>query len=318
MIKPLLLTMVGLFAIAGCWYWVIPPPHQDPLTKDYPPYACLSIYGLETPLQNTVCSWKHPGAYYVEQAQKLGFNMIRIPVSIQYLMQTDQSILDALITSCAQLNMWFSLDFHRVTNARQEESWDVGIREYGRLHSRTELRDIMVSAITHYEPIPQFVGLNSWNEYTGTNATYKQEWDLFVFDEVERLFPGRFIYFPTGLFWGGNLAGYSLENATYADRIVYSVHKYHFSGTGDRDDWDKSFGDVFPANKLFVEEYGFRDPQDLKWGQDFVGYLVEKNIRNHCFWTIAHSGDTGGLWEDDCETLNTKKVEIVKPLLSPP
>ena len=313
--KSLLLALVAFFAVSGSLYWVWPPSHQDPLTREYPPYACLSIYGLETPLQNTVCSWKHPGSFYVEQAQKLGFNMIRIPVSIQYLVETDLNILDHLITACAHQNMVFCLDFHRVTNARQEESWDAGIRDYARVSSRKEMRDIMLSAITRYEHVPQFVGFNSWNEYTGTNATYKQEWDLFIFDEVERLFPSRFVYFPTGLFWGGDLIGYSLENASYADRILYSVHKYHFSGTGDRNDWDKSFGNVFPAHKLIVGEYGFRDPQDLNWGQQFVNYLVEKNIRNHCFWTVAHSGDTGGLWEDDCETLNTKKVAIIKPLL---
>jgi hypothetical protein len=299
---------------------ILPPPDQDPLADlayTYTPYACLSIYGLETSLQDTVCSWKHPAAYYVGEARKLGFNTIRIPIAIQYIVEGRLDVLDKLVFACVQSNMSFLLDFHRVTNARQEESWDIGIKEYGLIHSREELRDIMMSVITRYEPTPQFIGMNSWNEYVGTNVTYKTEWDRFVFDKIEATFPGRFVYFPTGMFWGGCLIGYSLEDVTYADRVIYAVHKYHFSGTGDRDDWERSFGTLFPPSKLFIEEYGFRDPQDLKWGREFVGYLKEKGIRNHCFWTVAHSGDTGGLWEDNCETLNLNKLEIIQSILLP-
>jgi hypothetical protein len=293
----------------------------DPMTEadpyQYKPYACLSVYGLETPLKNTVCSWQHPAGYYIEKAHQLGFNTIRIPLSIQYIVENDLKVLNEMVASCQKFDVRFFLDFHRVNNARQQESWDVGIRESTLVHSRQEVREAMMSVVKKFEKVPQFVGMNSWNEYAGTNVTFKTEWDQYIFDEVERLFPARFTYFPTGVLWGGDLAGYSLENLPYAKRIIYSVHKYHFSGTGTREDWERSFGTRYPPFKLFVEEYGFRDPEDLDWGEGFVDYLVEKDIRNHCFWTVAHSGDTGGLWKDDCETLDTKKLEIVQPLLSP-
>lgn len=312
MFAKLILAILAGGTLAALGYFMMPDfdPKVD-LAYTYTPYACLSVYGLETDLRDTVCSWKRPGAYYIGEASKLGFNTIRIPVAIQYLVEANYTILDNLVSACIENRMRFLLDFHRVGNKRQEESWDVGIKEYG-LRSRDQLRDLMLGAVWRYHEVSELIGVNSWNEYVGTNATYKQEWDRYVFDEIERLYPGRYTYFPTGLFWGSDLQNYSLEDTAYADRVIYSVHKYPFSGSADRADWETTFGTQYPFTKLFVEEYGFRD---LNWGQGFVNYLLEKGIRNHCFWTVAHSGDTGGLWQDDCETLEQEKLEILKPLL---
>jgi hypothetical protein len=155
--------------------------------------------------------------------------------------------------------------------------------------------------------------LNS--EYTGTDVHYKEEWDTFIFNKIENAFPGRFILATTGLLWGGLLVGLSLENLPYANRIMYSTHKYHFSSPATREGWDASFGNVFPPEKLIVGEWGFRDPEDMWFGRDFARYLLDKKIKNQFFWTVAHSGDTGGLWQDDCDTLNMAKYQIIKPLL---
>jgi hypothetical protein len=273
------------------------------------------VYGLETSLKNTVCSWKNPGSYYIEEASKWGFDTVRIPLSLQYIVETNYNILDLLVSTCKKLGVRFILDFHRVSNNRQEEDPDIGISEYNRINSRVDFLNAVVSIVGRYEKVPEFVGMNSWNEYTGTNITYKKQWDRYIFDGIEATFPKRFVYFSTGLFWGGTLAGFSLEDAPYSDRVIYSVHKYHFSGTGDRKDWESSFGTLYPPSKLIIGEYGFRDPEDMQWGKAFVCYLEEKNIKNHCFWTVAHSGDTGGLWKDDCQTVETAKLGVLKPLL---
>lgn len=47
------------------------------LTLAFLPFVrCLvkgvSIYGLETPLGNAVCSWVHPASYYIEYLSKVG------------------------------------------------------------------------------------------------------------------------------------------------------------------------------------------------------------------------------------------------------
>lgn len=59
----------------------------------------------------------------------------------------------------------------------------------------------------------------------------------------------------------------------------------------------------------------YRDPQDLEFGRQFVAYLIEKKIHNQQIWTVANSGDTGGLWYDDCDTINQNKLAILRPLL---
>lgn len=277
---------------------------------------CISFYGLETNLRNIVCSWKHPPAYYIENCKHRGFDTLRIPLSLQYIVEGNYQVLDNIFVECLKHNMSVILDFHRVSNNRQEESWDQGIQESATIHSRIDFLNAVISIVGRYERYPQLIGLNSWNEYVGSNIEYKKEWDRFVFDEVEASFPGRFYYFPSGIFWATTLEGYSIEDVPYANRVIYSVHKYRFTGTEDFADWDRTFGNLFPPQKLLVGEFGFRDPEDMEWGNTFVSYLVSRGIHNHCFWTIAHSGDTGGLWQDDCETFNENKMAILETLFN--
>lgn len=291
--------------------------HRDLNTNhtrlNYEPIKCISIYGLETNLKDTICSWKHPAEYYIDEVKKLGFNTIRVPISFQYLFENSLEKLDTILSKAEQSGMMIIIDFHRVGNSRQEENWDVGIVEYKTY--RQDILNQIVKVVTRYINNKSLIGINSWNEYTGLNVSYKIEWDTTVFNMIENIYPDRLLYFTTGILWGGIVTGYSLEHLPYNNRIVYSTHKYHFSGTGDRQDWDASFGNSYPPDKLIVGEYGFRDPEDMEFGERFTSYLVEKHITNHCFWTIAHSGDTGGLWNDDCEHINMNKVKILQKLL---
>lgn len=119
----------------------------------------------------------------------------------------------------------------------------------------------------------------------------------------------------TGLLWGGLLVGLNIEDLPFSNRIMYSTHKYHFSNPATVAGWDASFGSVFPPQKLMVGEWGFRNPEDMWFGREFSKYLLNKKILNQFFWTIAHSGDTGGLWKDDCQTIDMAKYDIIKPLL---
>ena len=257
------------------------------------PFKCISIYGLETELRNTVCSWVHPVDYYITQLHSLGFTTLRIPLSMQYIIENNFQVLDQIFYTALFYKMQVIVDFHRVGSNHQEASPDVGINEHDVIRSRDEFKNLVLVVLSRYKDNHSLVGLNSWNEYTGTDMRYKQEWDQGIFDLVERSFPNRYIYFTTGLVWGGILQGYTLEYLPYANRIFYSTHKYHFSGSGDRQDWEASFGNAFPAEKIVVGEWGFRDPEDMDFGNRFSDYLLEKGIKNQCFWTISHSGDTG-------------------------
>jgi aryl-phospho-beta-D-glucosidase BglC (GH1 family) len=275
----------------------------------------ISIYGLETNLRNTVCSWSHPAEYYIKEVKKLGFNTIRIPVSLQYVVEAEFQVLDKMVETCNHEGMQIFLDIHRVANTYQQADPDKGIQEFDKISSRDEFSDFVMVLLSRYFHERSIIGVNSWNEYTGTDVNYKEQWDKFIFTRVENSFPGRFIMVTTGLLWGGLLVGLNIEDLPFSNRIMYSTHKYHFSNPANRQGWDASFGNVFPPHKIMIGEWGFRNPEDMWFGRDFSKYLLDKKILNQFFWTIAHSGDTGGLWHDDCNTVDFEKYDIIKPLL---
>jgi hypothetical protein len=50
----------------------------------------------------------------------------------------------------------------------------------------------------------------------------------------------------------------------------------------------------------------------MRWGRQFTSYLKEKGLRDSVFWTVAFSGDTHALFEDDCTTIVWPKYKILK------
>jgi aryl-phospho-beta-D-glucosidase BglC (GH1 family) len=289
------------------------------LNQFEPPFhiKAISLYGLETNLRNTVCSWVHPAPYYIEKFKELGFNSIRIPVSVQYIVEGNYDVLDSIVKKSDDLGLNIVIDIHRIGNNYQEANPDKGIQEYGRVNNRDEMMVQIIKILTRYVNSKSVGAIVTWNEYTGMDVNYKRDYDTHFIEHVQAAFgPDRFFFFVTGLLWGGILSGYTLEDKPFANKVIYSVHKYHFSGTGNRQDWEVSFGNAFPPHKMVVGEFGFRNPQDLQFGREFTQYLVDKGIKNWAFWTIAHSGDTGGLWFDNCIDIDWTKYDILKKLLN--
>lgn len=283
-----------------------PPPH----------IKAISCYGLETNLRNTVCSWVHPAPYYITKFKELGFNSVRVPISVQYLVENNYDVLDSIVKRCDELDLKIVLDIHRIGNNYQEYSPDKGIEEYSGVNNRDEMMMQIIKILTRYVNNKSVGGIVTWNEYQGMDINYKRDYDTHFIEHVQAAFgPDRFFFFVTGLLWGGILNGYTLEDKPFADKVIYSVHKYHFSGTGRRDDWEASFGNAFPPEKIVIGEFGFRNPEDLQFGREFTQYLIDKGIKNWAFWCLAHSGDTGGLWFDDCENIDWAKYDILKKLI---
>lgn len=125
-------------------------------------FKCLSIYGIETNLRNTVCSWRHPHSYYMEEASKRGFNTFRIPISIQYLVEGNFDILDGIVRKAEEINAQIFLDIHRVSNEYQQPNPDKGIEEYGGVSNRDELFDQVSKMLARYMGSPAVVAVNSW------------------------------------------------------------------------------------------------------------------------------------------------------------
>ena len=121
----------------------------------------ISIYGLETNLRNTVCSWVHPAEWYLERLKKLGFNTIRIPLSVQYMVENDFKVLDNMVKYMDANNMQWVLDIHRVGNDYQQANPDVGIKEYNGVSDRDELTNQVIKVIARYQYNKSLVGTNT-------------------------------------------------------------------------------------------------------------------------------------------------------------
>jgi hypothetical protein len=214
--------------------------------------------------------------------------------------------LKSVLDSAANHDIDVIIDFHRVHSDFQEPTPETGI-------SLDDYILNVLNVLAEFQMYSNLIGTNAFNEYQGTDIIYMRGFKSRIFNAIEDSFPKRFHYFATGHSWGGSLSDFSLEDLPYADRITYSVHKYPFSGTADRTDWNATFGSLWPPQKLVIGEWGFKDA-DSEWARRFVAYLKEINVTNTCFWTLAYSRDTDGLWFDDCETVNQNKFDIIKSL----
>lgn len=274
----------------------------------------INYYGLETPSRDFVCGWQHRPSYYLEKLDTLGFNSIRLPFSLEYVRAADFEKMDEFFDAIKNHpNMTVTLDMHRVFSSHQgptpTENWitmDMFLEGWQTI-------------IKRYEKHTQLMGIDVFNEYQGTDSNYWNGVLRTIVNNLEKAFPERFHYFVGGTRWGGDIHEIDLESLSFSKRIHYTIHKYIFSTSGgDRiADWDYSFGKFKDEpGKVSVGEWGFKSERmdEVEWAKEFVAYLKEHNIRDTYFWTIAHSGDTGGLWSDDCENIDMTKYNIIKSL----
>lgn len=262
----------------------------------------ISLYGLETPLKNTDCSWKHPANYYIDKLASLGFNYLRVPFSQEYVRQGDFHIMDEVFDSCHQHNMSILLDLHRTWDSHQGDWYETNMHDF--LQTWTSI----IQRYYHDDTL-QAVGL--YNEYQGSDSGF---WNAIMREATTRLenqFPDRVYYLVGCPNWSSWCQQMNLEDLPFAKRIRYEAHYYHFSSVNSEAAWDQAM--PFP-HKTIIGEWGFRVPEDIEWGRRFVSYLKSRGIRDTFFWTLCNSQDTGGIYQQDCETLEQYKVDLIHDL----
>jgi hypothetical protein len=269
---------------------------------------CISIYGLETPLKNFVCSWKNDVSFYITELQKLGFNTLRVPFSFQYVRENDFSRMDHFFTEALIRNMSIMADLHRVWSDHQgPDPFENGV-------TVSDFVNCWKTICNRYQHFPNFIAINSYNEYTGSDPNFVSKYSSDLFTEIEKDFPNRYSYWVTGTNWGSNLRGINLSSLPFYDRVGYSIHKYSWHQGGEKH-WDETIPLEIEPEKLIVGEFSWTsDPSQQEWARQFIAYLKRRNIQHSCYWTIAHSGDTGNLYEDDCQTLKWDNYNLLKTL----
>ncbi|MFN4263390.1 MAG: cellulase family glycosylhydrolase [Thioalkalivibrionaceae bacterium] len=272
------------------------------------------------------------------------------PLSIDYSLNPDLKgldsleILDRVMARFNDAGMHILLDHHRPDCNAISELW------YTETYSEQDWINDLVFVAERYKDLPFFMGLDLKNEPhgaatwgTGNTAT---DWNraaeraaravlavkpnLLIF--VEGIGTQTFCTEPSGNhFWGGNLEPLSCQPLDIQPgQLVLSPHVYgpdvfdqpYFQSGSFPGNlptiWETHFGFATTLGyTLVVGEWGGRyglggDPRDRVWQDAFVDWMDSKNLRNSFYWSWnPNSGDTGGLLEDDWQTLVTPKVELL-------
>ncbi len=256
---------------------------------------------------------------------------------------TPLQILDKLVAGAQSRGLKIILDRHRpdsgsqsalwYTNAYPETRW---ISDWQMLASRYNGNDTVIGCDLHNEPhSPATWGSGSattdWRlaAQRAGNAVQAVNPKLLIFVE------GIDAYNNDYYWWGGNLEGvqnYPVQLNT-PNQLVYSVHDYPASVYGQPwfsasnypsnlpGIWDKYWGYVFKNNiaPVWVGEFGTKDEttSDQQWFSAIANY-ISTNQLSFTYWCWnPDSGDTGGILQDDWQTVNQNKQTVLQPLLAP-
>lgn len=273
----------------------------------------IAWFGLETEHRNLMCTWTHDIPWNLKKIESLGFNTVRIPFSHDYITSADWKVLDELFHHVENTNLSLVLDYHRIDDTHQSpKPWIEGKLDFDGF-----LRDWEI-VLDRYGKHQRLVGIDIWNEYQSDNYV---EWNNIARQIVSHIdskySQQNLTYYVQGTNWAGNIHFMNLSDLACADRIRYTIHKYWFSDTEPLEEhWDYSFGLIdHDSAHINVGEWGYISdkPKEIDWAVRFMYYLKNKKIHNSFFWTWSfNSGDTGGILLPDCESVDCKKIYLLK------
>lgn len=379
LIKPLLCFLCGLGLILSINLFPLPvfsaalPP--TPLSTvgnrivDAQGRAILlrgvNWFGLETDTRSPHGLWARDYKSMLKQIKDLGYNVIRLPFSIEGLRastfsavnfgigsnsdlqgKTPLQVMDLVIQEAQRQGLYILLDNHRLNQHRIPELWyGDGFSEQDWISTWTMLADRyrnqsnVIGADLKNEPH----GNASWG--TGNMATdwrlaaercgnailaTNPNW-LIVVEGVEKNVPGQQLTH----WWGGNLEGvrHYPVRLNVPNKLVYSPHEY---GQGVHNQpwfhdpsfpnnmpnrWQIGFQYIADSNiaPILVGEFGGRQVDATSkegiWQRTFVKYIGGKNL-HFTYWSWnPNSSDTGGILQDNWQTVHADKQQLLSTLL---
>lgn len=264
----------------------------------------LNMYGLETEHGSLACDWVSTYDEMLNNAQKLGFNTIRLPFSHDYLHYTNMSTMDSFFEAILKTKLDVVLDFHRIVNYQQSP------KPYDDQHPFRMFLDDWLFILNRYQYNSHLVGVDIFNEYQGDDVDEWNQLATWTVQTIEEAFPLRFYYMVGCRMWGSNCNNVHVD-LPYQHRIFYTIHRYNWHGGNTWDNWDQQFGFI-KGPKMIVGEYGAKNiPNQMDWLDTFLDYLKDRNITDSFFWTYAISSDTDGIYKDDCKTLEIEKMNLL-------
>ncbi len=258
-------------------------------------------------------------------------------------------IMDKIVSYAGQIGVRILLDHHRsdagagtdpsglwYTAAYPESRW---IADWTMLANRYANNPTVIGADLHNEPHGPATwgtgGANDWRlaaQRAGNAALAANPNWLIVVEGVESGPSGNY-------WWGGNLsaAGTYPVQLNSPGHVVYSAHDYPstvypqpwFSAANYPNNlpavWDANWGYLTKQNiaPVLLGEFGTKDQtaSDQTWLSALVNYMGttapagQPQGMSWTYWSWnPNSGDTGGILADDWQTVNTAKVNAIKPI----
>lgn len=278
---------------------------------------------------------------FLKEIKEIGFNSLRIPVSPEAVDQKTKLV--AFLEEAKKFNLYILVDVHNCSYTEGHTA----------AKPCSETKYTLKSLASLVKPFDNVIGIDLFNEPYDFSW---DEWKQFVessANAVHSVNPKPLIFaqgignkgldlcsaYPSprsdclqATFWGENLVPMeSKPLQVKRDKLVLSPHVYgpsvhdahHYFKSGDFPGnmpsiWDSHFGFLAEEYPIAVGEFGGRYVgQDKAWQDALVQYLLSKNIEHFFYWSLnPNSGDTGGIYNDDWETMNNDKLELLKPLLS--
>jgi endoglucanase len=268
---------------------------------------------------------------------------------------TSLQILDKIVAYAGQIGLRIILDHHsaKPDDHSNEPLWyipgDPTYTEQAWINDWTSLAQ-------RYAGNATVIGADLQNEphdpATWGDGNLATDWRLAAEragDAIQQVNP-NWLIFVEGIqtydgqsdWWGGNLMGAGAYPVVLnvANRVVYSPHEYPasvfpqswFSAANYPNNltsiWDGFWGYLYRENiaPIWVGEFGskLQTQSDQQWYQQITTYLAGNSSGNAghggMSWTWwswnPDSGDTGGILEDDWQTVDQSKLQGLVPLMS--
>ena len=329
----------------------------------------VNWFGMETATHAPHGLWTRDYRDMLAQIKAQGFNVIRLPFSLQALRSTTTSgidygggrnaalqgktplqVMDAIINEAGRQGLGVILDNHSGaddsfmsplwygTGGFTEDDW---VSTWQMLATRYASNRTVLGADLKNEPHGEATWgtgqANDWRraaERAGNAVLAKAPSWLVLVEGIEGPVAGG--QQLDRHWWGGNLEGVRNNpvRLSVPNRLVYSPHEYGpgvfaqpwFSSPDMSsilaDRWQKGFGYIHEAGTapILVGEFGAKnvgtDTVEGRWIRQFADYMSRKGI-SWTFWAWnPNSGDTGGVLQDDWQTVNTAKMSLLTSLIN--
>ena len=256
---------------------------------------------------------------------------------------TGLQILDKLVIGAGRHGLKIVLDRHRPDSGSQSALWYTNqysearwISDWKMLAQRYEGNDTVIGFDLHNEPHdPANWGSGNlatdWRlaaERAGNAILAINPHLLIIVEGLDHI--GNDFYW-----WGGNLAATSQYpiRLSVPTQLVYSPHDYcdsvysqpWFSDPSYPANlpavWDPHWGYLVKRNiaPIWIGEFGTKNItlSDRQWFKALASYIQATGC-SFAYWCWnPNSGDTGGILEDDWQTIHQEKQSILQPLLAP-